>query len=106
MFAVIRSGGKQYRVQKDDVIQVEKLDRPAGQSLDIADVVMVGEGDKVAIGTPLVSGALVTAEVVDQTRAPKIKVFKKKRRQNYRRKKGHRQALTVLKITDIQASLG
>lgn len=104
MFAVIRTGGKQYKVQQDDTIRVEKLDVEAGKKIDIDDVLMVADEKSSKIGTPTVSGAKVTAEVVEHTRAPKIIVFKKKRRQNYRRKKGHRQDLTVLKITGIKAA--
>ena len=103
MFAVIKTGGKQYKVAKDDVIHVERLSDDAGSSVKLDQVLMVVDGDKVSVGTPILSGASVTAEVVDHDRGPKIIVFKKKRRQNYRRKKGHRQDLTVLKITGISA---
>jgi large subunit ribosomal protein L21 len=103
MFAVIKTGGKQYRVAKDDIIQVERLQAEAGASVTLDEVLMVGDGGKVSVGAPILSGASVTAEVVEQARGPKIIVFKKKRRQNYRRKNGHRQDLTVLKITDIKA---
>jgi large subunit ribosomal protein L21 len=102
MFAVIKTGGKQYRVAKDDVIAVEKLPAEAGASVELGEVLMLSDGGAVEIGAPLVKGAKVTAEVVEQTRGNKIIVFKKKRRKNYRRKKGHRQDLTVLKITAIQ----
>ncbi|GAK44331.1 50S ribosomal protein L21 [Tepidicaulis marinus] len=102
MFAVIKTGGKQYKVAKDDVITVEKLAAEAGSTVELDEVLMLGgEGAQTKIGAPLVDGAKVTAEVVDQTRARKIIVFKKKRRQNYRRKAGHRQHQTVLKITNI-----
>ena len=104
MFAVIRSGGKQYKVAKDDVIQVEKLDAEPGAKLSLDEVLMVGGGKGVTVGAPLVAGASVKAEVLEQARGPKIIVFKMKRRQGYRRKAGHRQDLTVLKITDIKAS--
>ncbi|MBF0304819.1 MAG: 50S ribosomal protein L21 [Alphaproteobacteria bacterium] len=97
MFAVIKTGGKQYKVAKDDVILVEKLPAEAGATVTLDQVLMVGE----KIGAPLVDGASVTATVVEQTRGEKLIVFKKKRRQNYRRKTGHRQDLTVLRITDI-----
>jgi large subunit ribosomal protein L21 len=103
MFAVIRTGGKQYRVAENDVIKVERLDGDSGASVTLDEVLMVGEGDKVTVGAPTVAGASVSAEVVEQGRGPKIIVFKKKRRQNYRRKKGHRQDLTTLKITGISA---
>ncbi len=104
MFAIIRTGGKQYKVSKDDQITVEKIDAEAGKKVEIEDVLMVSDGKKTTIGTPAVKGAKVVAEIVEQTRGDKIIVFKKKRRQNYRRKKGHRQNLTVLKIKDIKAA--
>ena len=103
MFAVIKTGGKQYKVAENDVINVEKLDAEAGKKIKIKDVLMVGEGADVKVGDPVVKGAEVEAEVVDQKRDRKIIVFKKKRRQNYRRKAGHRQHKTVLKITGIKA---
>lgn len=104
MYAVIKTGGKQYKVQKDDVIRVEKLDAEAGKSITLDQVLMLNDGKKSTIGAPVVAGAKVTAEVLEQTRGEKVIVFKKKRRQNYRRKKGHRQDLTVLKIKDIKAA--
>lgn len=103
MFAVVKTGGKQYRVAKGDVIRVEKLDAKDGDKITLDEVLMAGEAGKSKVGTPLVKGASVSAEVVAQARAPKIIVFKKKRRQNYRRKKGHRQDITILRITDIKA---
>lgn len=104
MFAVIRTGGKQYRVQKDDKIRVEKLDANEGSSVDLDEVLFIG-GDKTAkVGEPTVKGAKVTAKVLEQTRNAKITIFKKKRRQNYRRTKGHKQPVTVLQITDIKAA--
>ena len=104
MFAVIRTGGKQYRVAKNDVIAVEKLDGGEGASVTLDQVLMVGDGKNSTIGAPLVAGASVTATVLEQARAGKIIVFKKKRRKNYRRKAGHRQNLTVLCINDISAA--
>lgn len=104
MFAVIKTGGKQYRVAPGDVIKVEKLDGEAGATVALDQVLMVGEGAEAKVGTPLVTGATVSAEVIAQDRGPKIIVFKKKRRQNYRRKNGHRQDLTVLRIKDISAA--
>jgi len=100
MFAVIKTGGKQYRVAKDDLIVVERLPGDAGDSVTLDEVLMLG-GDKPAIGSPTVDGAAVMAEVVSQTRGDKIVVFKKKRRKGYRRTAGHRQLQTVLKVTDI-----
>ena len=103
MYAVIKTGGKQYRVSKDDVIEVEKLETAEGGSVTLNEVLLVGGSDGSAkIGTPTVSGASVQATVVKQKKDDKIIVFKKKRRQNYRRKNGHRQNLTVLKITGIK----
>jgi large subunit ribosomal protein L21 len=103
MFAIIRTGGKQYKVAPDDVIAVEKLVGEPGATIELAEVLMIGEGDNVSTGTPLVSGASVSATLVQQRRADKIIVFKKKRRHNYRRKNGHRQYQTVLRITEIRA---
>jgi len=104
MFAVIRTGGKQYKVAKDDVISVEKLAAEPGATVELAEVLMIGEGAEVATGAPLLDGASVSATVVEQNRADKIIVFKKKRRHNYRRKKGHRQQQTVLRITEIRGA--
>jgi len=99
MFAVIQTGGKQYKVVKDDVIRVERLAGEAGQEIVLDQVLMVGD----QIGAPIVAGAKVTATVVAQARGPKLIVFKKRRRQNSRRKNGHRQDLTILRITEIAA---
>ncbi len=99
MFAVIRTGGKQYRVAKDDLITVEKLAGDPGATVTLDDVLMVGEGAEARPG----AGAAVTAEVVEQFKSDKVLVFKKKRRHNYRRKNGHRQALTLLRVTGIKA---
>lgn len=104
MFAVIRTGGKQYRVAPDDVITVERLPGEPGATVALDAVLMLGEGAELTTGTPLVEGASVAATVVDQRRGDKIIVFKKKRRHNYRRKKGHRQHETVLRITEIRAA--
>ncbi len=103
MYAVIRTGGKQYRVAENDIIEIEKLEGASGDKISFSEVLMVGSGSDVKIGTPLVSGASVEAEILDQIRGPKIIVFKKKRRHNYRRKKGHRQHLTRVKITGISS---
>ncbi len=104
MFAVVKTGGKQYRVQKDDIIFVEKLEGESGDKITLNDVLMVGEGSDVTVGAPFVEGAAVDFEILEQKRSDKIIVFKKKRRQNYRRKKGHRQHVTVLRAVDITAS--
>jgi large subunit ribosomal protein L21 len=103
MFAVIRTGGKQYRVVKDDVITVEKLAGEPGSTIELGDVLMVGEGGSATSGTPTVAGAAVSATVLEQTRGEKVIVFKKRRRHNYRRKNGHRQSITVLRIDAIRA---
>ena len=104
MFAVLRTGGKLYKVQKDDVIKVEKLDAEAGKTIDLNEVLFLSDGKKATIGEPLVKGASVKAEVLEQKKDKKIVVFKKKRRQNYRRTKGHRQQVTILRIKDIKAA--
>jgi len=101
MYAVIRTGGKQYKVAKNDVIAVERLSGEAGDVIALDQVLLLGEGAKATIGTPLVGGACVAAEVLEQAQADKVLIFKKKRRHNYRRKKGHRQEITVLRVTDI-----
>ncbi len=102
MFAVIRTGGKQYRVAKDDVLDVERLEGDEGASVTFADVLALG-GSQPTYGTPIVEGASVGAEIVAQKRGPKVIAFKKKRRKNTHRKRGHRQHLTTVRITDIQA---
>jgi large subunit ribosomal protein L21 len=101
MFAVIKTGGKQYKVAKDDIIKVEKLDSAAGDTVELTDVLMVGNEAAQTTGTPFIEGATVAAEVLEQARGKKVIIFKKKRRKDYRRTKGHRQHLTVLRITDI-----
>lgn len=104
MFAVIRSGGKQFKVKENDKIEVPKLDLEAGAKIDLAEVLFVGDDKSSKVGAPFVAGAKVQATVIAQKRAPKIVVFKKKRRQNYRRKAGHRQDLTLLQINAIKAA--
>jgi large subunit ribosomal protein L21 len=100
MFAVIKTGGKQYKVSRNDVITIEKLYAEAGDTVAFETVLMVG-GDTTVIGTPTVKGATVAGSVVEQARGPKVISFFKRRRQNSKRKKGHRQDLTVVRITDI-----
>ncbi len=104
MFAVVKTGGKQYRVAEGDVIKVEKLEGEAGKKIKLEEVLMIGDGKGVKVGEPLIKGANVTAEVLEQKKDKKITVFKKKRRHNYRRKKGHRQEITVLRVTKIAAT--
>ena len=103
MYAVIKTGGKQYKVAKDDVIAVEKLAGEPGSSIDLNMVLMLDDGKTQTVGKPLVEDAVVAAEILEQKRDKKILVFKKKRRKNYRRTNGHRQDITVLKVTDILA---
>ena len=105
MFAVIRTGGKQYKVAKDDVITVEKLLGKPGEKVKLGDVLMLGEEGKApTVGTPLVEKAAVTAEVIEQGKGDKVIVFKKKRRHNYRRTKGHRQEQTTLKVIEVSTN--
>ena len=102
MFAVIRTGGKQYRVVPNAILKVEKLEAEAGSTITFDEVLAVGEeGGALSVGAPLVAGASVTATVVAQDRLAKIIIFKKRRRQNSRRKNGHRQHVTVLRVTGI-----
>ena len=101
MYAVIRTGGKQYKVAENDVIAVEKLEGEAGGELTFSEVLALHDGSAAQIGTPLVEGAQVIGDVLEQRKGAKIIVFKKKRRQNYRRKNGHRQLETVVRITAI-----
>jgi large subunit ribosomal protein L21 len=100
MYAIIRTGGKQYRVEPNRSIRVEKLDGDAGSRITLNDVMLIG-GNKPLIGTPTVQGAVVNVEVVEQTRNDTVLVFKKIRRHNHRRKNGHRQPITVLKVLEI-----
>jgi large subunit ribosomal protein L21 len=104
MFAIIKTGGKQYRVTENNVIRVEKLDFEAGATIALDQVLMISDGIKTTVGLPMIEGAKVEATVMEQMRDRKVVVFKKKRRHNYRRKKGHRQHLTVLKINKIVAA--
>ena len=101
MYALVKTGGKQYRVSKDDTILVERISADEGAEVILDNVVMLGDGDKVTIGTPRVEGAAVSATVMRQTRGPKIIIFRRKRRKNHRRTQGHRQDLTLLKINAI-----
>lgn len=103
MYAVIKSGGKQYRVAEGDVLKVEKLNAEAGDTVDFDEVLLVADGDDVKVGTPRLDGGRVSAEVVSQGRGRKIEVVKFKRRQDYQRHYGHRQHYTEVRITGIQA---
>ena len=100
MFAVIKTGGKQYRVAADDVLKIEKIKGEPGEIIQLGDVLVVG-GDSVTLGVPTVAGASVAAEVLDQGRGPKVIAFKKRRRKNSRRKRGHRQEQTTVRIKEI-----
>ncbi len=101
MYAVIRSGGKQYTVKEGDLIRVERLDAPEGEKLSLDEVLLVADGEEVKVGTPRVAGAKVAAEVRAHGRGPKIRIIKHRRRKHYHRRAGHRQAYTELAITGI-----
>ena len=103
MFAVIRTGGKQYKVAKDDVLVIEKVAGDVGSTLTIGEVLMLG-GDSLSHGTPLISGASVACEILSHGKGEKVIAFKKKRRKNTHRKRGHRQPFTKVKVTSISAS--
>ena len=104
MFAVIRSGGKQYRVAPEQVLKVEKLEAEAGSTVTFTDVLAVGGDGALKISAPVLAGASVTATVIAQDRLDKVIIFKKRRRQNSRRKNGHRQHVTVLRVSEIVAA--
>lgn len=101
MYAVIKTGGKQYRVAQNDLLTIERLPGEPGSTIEFDEVLMVGEGGSVKVGAPRVAGAKVTAELVEQVRGPKIIAFKKRRRKNSRRRRGHRQDLSLVRITGI-----
>ena len=102
MFAVVRTGGKQYKVAPDDVIAVEKLDGEPGAEIELADVLMLGDGPSLTVGNPTVAGARVAATVLEQGKADKVIIFKKKRRKGYQKQTGHRQDLTKIQIESIK----
>lgn len=102
MYAVIRTGGKQYKVGPGDIVRVEKLAGNTGDTVTLSDILLISQEGDIKIGQPTVAGAQVTGKIVDQARADKIIVFKKKRRKGYRKKQGHRQPYTALKIEDIK----
>lgn len=103
MYAIVRTGGKQYQVSQGDRLRVEKLEGAVGDSIDLEDILMVADGENVKIGQPVVDGAKVSAKIVEQGKAKKVVVYKKKRRKGYEVKKGHRQLFTALEITEISA---
>lgn len=101
MYAVVQTGGKQYRLSVGDNLRVEKLAGEPGNVIDLQDVLMISDGEKVSVGNPLIAGATVKAEIVGHGRDKKIRVFKMKRRKKYRRTQGHRQSFTHLRVTEI-----
>ncbi len=101
MYAVIKTGGKQYRVAPDDILDIEKLDAKVGEIIQLSEVLMLGGNGSTEIGKPMISGASVAAEVIEQGRSAKVIIFKKRRRKNSRRKNGHRQHQTTVRITEI-----
>lgn len=103
MYAIIRTGGKQYQVAPGERVRVEKLAGDVGETIELSDVLLVADGDDVKVGRPVVDGAKVTAQIVEQDKAKKVLVFKKKRRKGYRVKNGHRQDYTALEIKEITA---
>lgn len=104
MYAIIKTGGKQYKVKNDDILEIEKLEGEAGSKLTFSEVLAIGEeGESLTVGAPLLEGAKVEAEILDQFRGPKLIAFKMKKRKGYRRKVGHRQSLTKIKISAINA---
>jgi large subunit ribosomal protein L21 len=105
MFAVIKTGGKQYKAAKGEVLAIEKLEHGVGSVVVFDQVLSVTEGTKITIGAPVVEGVQVAAEILEQKRGEKVLVFKKRRRHNYRRKNGHRQYLTIVRITEIGSGL-
>lgn len=104
MYAVVETGGRQYRVSTGDTIDVEKLTGAVGETVTLSNVLMLADGSDITIGAPRLDGARVEAEIVAQKRGKKLIIFKHKRRKGYRRKQGHRQWLTSLRITDIQTT--
>ena len=104
MFAVLKSGGKQYKVQKDSKLLIEKIDGKTGDEVLLNNVLMIGDGEKLNIGSPEINDAGVLAEVIKQTRGPKITIIYKRRRKNSRRKQGHKQDLTLIKIKEIAST--
>lgn len=102
MYAILKCGGKQLKVQQGDIVKVERLAEEAGSKVELTDILLVAEGDKVTVGTPMVEGAKVTATILEQKRDKKVIVFKKKRRQGYKLKKGHRQYVTILKVESVE----
>ena len=103
MYAVVKSGGKEYRVSKGDILRVEKMGGEVGDQVAIKEVLLVSQEDQVRVGNPYLANAVVTGEIVQEVKGRKVQTFKMKKRKNYRRFKGHRQTYTYLKVNDIQA---
>jgi large subunit ribosomal protein L21 len=103
MYAVVKSGGKEYRVSKGDILRVEKLGGEVGDKVAIKEVLLVSQEDQVRVGNPYLANAVVTGEIIQEIKGRKVQTFKMKKRKNYRRFKGHRQTYTYLKVNDIQA---
>jgi large subunit ribosomal protein L21 len=103
MYAVIKTGGKQYKVSPGDVVRVESLDAKKGDTIEIKDVCMIADGDKMSVGKPMLASAKVTAEVVDEDRGVKLLIFKHRRRKGFRKTNGHRQNYTAIKVKEITA---
>ena len=103
MYAVIKTGGKQYKVSPGDVVRVESLDAKKGDTIEIKDVCMISDGDKMSVGKPMLASAKVTAEVVDEDRGVKLLIFKHRRRKGFRKTNGHRQNYTAIKVKEIMA---
>ncbi len=104
MYAVVKTGGKEYKVSKGDLIRVEKLEGKAGDPVTLKDVLMISQEGEVQVGAPLLTNAVVMGEIVQETKGKKVRTFKMKRRKNYRRLKGHRQTYTYIQVNDIQVS--
>ncbi len=102
MFAIVKTGGKQYRVKENDILKAEKIEAEVGTTVQLTDILALHDGESLKIDASELKGVVVEATVVAQARAPKVIIFKKKRRQNYRRKKGHRQPMTILRIVSIK----
>jgi large subunit ribosomal protein L21 len=103
MYAVVQTGGKQYRVSPGDTLEVERLGTEAGESVELSDVRLLNRDGEVTVGAPTVAGASVVADVVEHKRGPKVVIYKMRRRKGYRKKAGHRQELTVVKVKEIKA---
>jgi large subunit ribosomal protein L21 len=104
MNAVVKTGGKEYRISKGDLIRVEKMEGKVGDQVTMKDILMISDEDKVQVGNPFLTNAVITGEIVQQVRGKKVLIYKMKRRKNYRRTKGHRQTYTYVRVNDISLS--